>query len=237
MSEKKALVLQHVEGEGPGVVLSAMTAKGFKPVYVKQFRNDVIPLDLDGYSALIVLGGPMGVYEQDVYPFLKDELRLIEEAMERDMPTLGICLGAQLMAAAAGARVYKGKTKEIGWYDVEFTDEAKGDRLLSDFPKRMKVFQWHGDTFDVPAKGARLAASELFPNQAFRLGKRCYGLQFHFEVTAKMIGDFLVAGKDELVTLVGHPEPKRITADTPNHIDNLLARGEIFFNRFFELAG
>lgn len=141
-------------------------------------------------AGLIVMGGPMGVYEQDRYPFLKRELSFIRKAMEADKPVLGICLGSQLIAHALGARVYPNAKKEIGWYRVHLTSEGKKDPLMKG-ANAPWVFQWHGDTFDLPRGARRLASSTLCKNQAFRYGDNVYALQYHLEVDGPMIREWL----------------------------------------------
>ncbi|MEE8575593.1 MAG: gamma-glutamyl-gamma-aminobutyrate hydrolase family protein, partial [Thermodesulfobacteriota bacterium] len=174
-------------------------------------------------------------YDREKYPFIDGEIELIKNALARDIPTLGICLGAQLMAAAAGARVYKGAKKEIGWYDISLTIEGVTDPLFNALPEKMKVFQWHGDTFDIPDDAVCLASSELFPRQMLRIGKNGYALQFHLEVTQSLIEDFVSAGSAELSELKGEIDPKRIILDTPAYIDYLHSFGNLFFSRFFDL--
>ena len=231
---KKAVVIQHVPHEGLGIIEGELSKKGILNVeYVRVYQNDRVPRRLKEDSSLIVMGGPMGAYEDDIYPFIKDELYLIESALKSDAPVLGVCLGSQLMARAAGAKVYKGKTKEIGWYKLYLTEEGEKDRLLLGFPREMDVFQWHGDTFDVPENAVLLAKSKLFPNQLLRIGKRAYALQFHLEVTEKMIMEWLSVSEGELKELKGAVDPAAIKKETPLKISTLKRRGETFFSRFF----
>jgi len=187
----RILVLQHVKSEGLGIIEKALRQKGIGADFIKIFKGERIPREINGYDGLIVLGGPMGVYEADVYPFIKDELMLIKNTLKNDIPILGICLGSQLLAKAAGADVYKGKKKEIGWYKVELTDEGKRDGLFIGLPEEFTALQWHGDTFDIPENSKRLALSELFPHQIIKVGKNAYGLQFHLEVTEEMIKEWI----------------------------------------------
>ncbi len=153
-----------------------------------------LPNTIDGYSALVILGGPASVYGDHQY--LKDEEKLIQSALARNIPILGICLGSQLLAKAAGGRVYKGSRKEIGWYPVELTDDGMND-IFKGLKKNITVFQWHGDTYDLPKNAVTLAKSELYPVQAFKVGS-AVGIQFHVEVSKSMIMDWINQYKFEL---------------------------------------
>ena len=146
---KKLLVLQHVPHEILGTLNPLLKRAGFRIRYVNFARHPDAEPSLDGYHGLVVLGGPMSVNDADQLPHLTTELRLIEEAMRRDLPVLGICLGAQLIAKTLGADVYPNQEKEIGWYDVSPTEAAEQDPLLAAFRRTEKLFQWHGDTFDL----------------------------------------------------------------------------------------
>ena len=226
------LVLQHIGCEDLGTIEQAMIHRGISYRYVRLFDGDPLPEDIKNYSGLIILGGPMNVYEEDVYPYLKDEDILIKEAVKRRIPVLGICLGGQLIAKATGAKVNKGTKKEIGWYDLLLTPGGKADKVFKNSPERLTVFQWHGDTFDIPSDATLLAGSVLFPNQAFRIGDNIYGLQFHLEVTQKMISRWINEYKDELSSL-DYIDPEKIIKDTDKHIKTLSQHAELFYNRFF----
>lgn len=229
------LVLQHVESEGLGIIENALRQKGVRACYIKIFKGEKIPRDTDVHDGLIILGGPMGVYEEDIYPFIKDELMLIKTAIKNNIPILGICLGAQMLAKAAGADVYKGKKKEIGWYKVKLSDEGKRDSLFIGLPEEFTVFQWHGDTFDIPANSKCLASSELFPNQIIKAGSNAYGLQFHLEVTEDMIKNWINLNDGELDSVKSYINPKNIINETANHIKTIHKYGEIVFLRFLGL--
>jgi len=142
------------------------------------------PINIEGYNGVIILGGAMSA--NDPLPGLADELKLIEDAIRREIPVLGICLGAQLIAKALGARVYRNAELEIGWEPVYFTDAARSDAVLSGFPSPSTFFHWHGETFDLPADAEWLAYSDKCRHQAYRIGRRVYGIQFHLEITAEM---------------------------------------------------
>ena len=147
---------------------------------------------------LIVLGGPIGAYEDDRYPFLRTELALLERRLAKNRPTLGICLGSQLMARALGARVFPGSAKEIGWGRVELTEEGRASSLSPLAEENAEVLHWHGDTFDLPENAARLASTALYENQAFAFGKSGLGLQFHLEVGARQLEEWYVGHAVEL---------------------------------------
>ena len=183
------LVLRHLEQEHIGTMVKVLDAAGTKYHYRDVFRGEAIPETPAGWRGLIVMGGPMGVYEADRYPFLGEEQRLIRQAAELGLPVLGICLGSQLVAGALGAKVYPGHRKEIGWYPVEVT--APADELTAGLPSRFMAFHWHGDTFDLPAGATRLFRSDLYENQGFRWGKNILAIQFHFEINAAMVDEWL----------------------------------------------
>jgi len=234
---KKILVIQHVESEGPGLIGTAISRGGFAMEYARVYRGEKIPVSPAGFSAVIAMGGPMGVYEADKYPFIRDELRLMKEAFNKDLPVMGICLGAQMMARAAGARVYKGSGTEIGFYKVALTDEGAKDRLLIGLPQEFTVFQWHGDTFGVPPRSVNLASSELFAHQLIRVGRRSYGFQFHFEVTPAMILDFLDVNRAELTGAGDGHTRERIVRDADEYLLTVQRYGSTIIKRFLRSVG
>ncbi|MBN1384360.1 MAG: type 1 glutamine amidotransferase [Elusimicrobia bacterium] len=184
------LIVKHISIEGPGTIGEFLKNTDWETKTVELEKKDKLPETLSGIDGIIVLGGPMNVYEEDRYPFLKDEDIFFKKAINAEIPILGICLGAQLIAKAAGAKVSKAQQKEIGWYDVILHENSKKDPLLEDLDKELKVFQWHEDTFEVPESAILLGTSKSCRNQMFRIGKNAYGLQFHIEVTAHMIKDW-----------------------------------------------
>lgn len=234
---RDVVIIQQVPHEGVGLIGRELKKGGSVVQIIKVYAGEPLPKTLPIDTSLIVMGGPMGVYEEAEYPFIKDELVLIEDSLSRGLPVLGICLGAQLMARAAGAKVYKGSCKEIGWYKISLTEEAEVDRLFMGLPKEQVVFQWHGDTFDIPKDAVQLASSELFPNQLIRIGAKGYGLQFHLEVTAEMVREWLQVGENvtEIEGLGGLISPERIIEDTPIHMETLTRHGSSVFSRFLRL--
>ena len=187
----KILIVKHIESEGAGTLETYYRGRGFVPVTLELGKGEPLPVTAEGYKAVIIMGGPMSVYDEDKFPFLKGENKFIKELIKAEVPFLGICLGAQLLAKAAGAKVVKAPVKEIGWSEIRLTEEGQRDPIFKNIPKKYNVFQWHGDMFLIPDKGTLLCDSENGINQAFKYGKNAYGLQFHIEATPVMIGSWI----------------------------------------------
>ena len=168
-----------------GRIASACDSAGVAYDYADLCQTGAAPPSLDGYHGLVILGGPMSA--NDVHPWVAIEIALIHDAIRRDLPVLGVCLGSQLIAKALGADVSKNPRKEIGWFDLHFTPDAARDPLFAEFADRETVFHWHSETFAMPPGSLLLASSQRCRNQAFRYGQKIYGLQFHLEVTPEMI--------------------------------------------------
>ncbi|MCX7793727.1 MAG: hypothetical protein N2257_04905 [Thermodesulfovibrionales bacterium] len=184
----RVLIIKNTPLEGPGTIIQFLSYHSIDYRIIEAGAGEEIPT-VEGYEYLIVLGGPMAVYEMDKYPFLKMVALSIENALKKDSKILGICLGAQLFAHVLGSRVYPGEKKEIGWFPVKPTLDGARDevfRTLVEPSDTTTVFQWHGDTYDLPEGAFRLASSELFQEQAFRYGNS-YGLQFHIEITPEIV--------------------------------------------------
>ena len=188
----------------------------------------------DECTGIVILGGPMNAYEEDRYPFLREEDLFIKESIQRGKNVLGICLGAQLIAKALGAKVNKAQEKEIGWFDVSLTEAGSHDPLFSRLPKTFSVFQWHEDTFEMPNAGKLIATSTSVPHQAFKYGENAYGLQFHLEVTEKMIREWMESYELEFD---GSQPPLlsklKILTETERKIETYKKRGMSFLKRFF----
>jgi GMP synthase (glutamine-hydrolysing) len=234
---RKLLVCQHVPHEILGTLNPLLKRAGFRIRYVNFGRHPDAEPSLERYYGLVVLGGPMSVNEDHRHPHLKTEMKLIEQALQKKIPVLGICLGAQLIAKVLGASVYRNQEKEIGWYDVRGTEESKQDPVLAKFRDTEKLFQWHEDTFDIPRGAVHLAASELCANQAFRYESNVYGLQFHLEVDEPMIQRWLTVGDNakEIAALRGKIDPETIRAETHNHIRRLNKLSAQAFGEFIDL--
>jgi GMP synthase-like glutamine amidotransferase len=188
------LIVKNIASEGPGTIEDFLKEKGMQYSILDLFDCKTEIPDVRDYSHLVIMGGPMAVYEMDNHSFMSFEAAMIRAFIKSSKPVLGICLGAQMIAYAFGAKVYPGGTKEVGWYRVDITEDGMKDPALStlsvDSSPVAEVFQWHGDTFDLPEKAVRMASSEAFQNQAFRYGDNIYALQFHIEVTPEMIREW-----------------------------------------------
>ncbi len=193
---KTALAIRHVAFENVGVWRDVLADHGYTLAYAEAGVDDLDAEALAAADLLIVLGGPIGVYETDAYPFLVDEIAAVRRRLDRQKPLLGVCLGAQLMAAALGARVAPGPVKEIGYGPIELTDAGRASPLarLNSLP----VLHWHGDNCDLPAGAELLAATPPCPVQAFRVGRAALGLQFHVEADPARIEAWLVGHAFEL---------------------------------------
>ncbi|MCX8116851.1 MAG: type 1 glutamine amidotransferase [Desulfobacterota bacterium] len=222
----KVLILKHVNTEGPGLIEDFLIQQGAPYHIIDLSLSPYLPKP-DAFSHIVILGGPMNVYEEDRYPFLKMEDLFLKEAIQRGRTILGICLGAQLIAKALGARVYRAPLKEMGWDQVVLTEEGRKDPLFSGFPKRFSVFQWHEDTFDLPNQAKLLATSAFVSHQAFRYGDEIYGLQFHLEMTEEMIRAWVE--EDEEI----RERRTNILLQTENEMEGYRKRSMKFLKRLF----
>jgi GMP synthase (glutamine-hydrolysing) len=229
------LIIKHVDIEGPGLIGDYLEQSAID-YQVLLLKTGVHLPRLDDLGRIILLGGPMNVDEEDRYPFLREEDLFIKEAIQRGKPILGICLGAQLIAKALGAKVFKAPVKEIGWYDVSLTEEGSKDLLFFHFPKIFPVFQWHEDTFEIPRGGKLIATSGAVPHQAYRYGENTYGLQFHLEVTKRMIQEWIKTYDEEWRDSSTPPPSSRteILSMTEKEIEAYQKRAIHFLNHFFK---
>lgn len=204
---KTAVAIRHVDFEHLGIIGPVLKDAGYAVRILDAGLDDLTSPEIAGADLLVVLGGPIGAYEEDQYPFVADEFRVLETRLASGRPTLGICLGAQLMARALGARVYPGLAKEIGWSELSLSDEGRSSplRRLAGVP----VLHWHGDTFDLPAGAVRLASTDICANQAFSLGGNILGLQFHGESDACEIERWLIGHACEIAVTGLRPEDLR----------------------------
>jgi GMP synthase-like glutamine amidotransferase len=233
---KPIFVLQHVPHETLGSMESHFRDAGLTWRMVELFR-EIPRLDLREAAALVVMGGPMNVDEVQQYPFLEVEVSWIREAQALGLPTLGVCLGSQLLAKALGAKVYPNGRKEIGWYGLDLTPAAADDPLFGGLAPRQTVFQWHGDTFDLPDGAVHLASSPVCRHQAFRYGASAWGLQFHIEMTAELVCDWLdcPGGRQELATL-DYIDPQAIRAGIDDGLAAMRQMGDRVLPAFARLC-
>jgi GMP synthase (glutamine-hydrolysing) len=225
---KKILSIQNISCETLGTFEDLLVSEDYVLNKV-QAPTDPIPQSAIDFSAIILLGGPMSVYEG--LPYLNKEQSLIRDAFRRNIPILGVCLGSQLIAEALGGTVYKGAKKEIGWYDVKLTDKGLDNLFKGLEQKELRVFQWHGDTYTLPQDAVVLAYSDLYP-QAFRIGS-AYGLQFHLEVTADMIKLWTEEYREEIRR--EGIELENITSRNRDEIEELNRKCRLVWSNFSDI--
>jgi len=225
------LIIKNIITEGPGTIEDFLKKED---IYFKvaELSSGELSPPVEDFDTVIIMGGPMGVYEMDQYPHLRIESRIIREAINRDMKILGICLGCQMVAHCLGSEVYRGPEEEVGWHSIELTGDGLKDPLMrklaihprvEDFWKKFKVFHWHGDTFDLPIGAVLLASSEQYKNQAFRYKNNVYAFQFHIEVTKEMIREWLE----------DRPVINSIMRETDRIYDEYKGRAMNFYKIFF----
>lgn len=227
---KYADVIRHVAFEDLGTFENALAAQGFHIRYWEAGVDDLSLLDPVRSDLLVVLGGPIGVYETDIYPFLTAEIALLKARLQQDKPTLGICLGAQLMAAALGAKVYPGHYKEIGWSALT-SAQADHNIMAPLLVPDVNVLHWHGDTFDLPEGAVRLASSSHYPNQAFGWGKHGLALQFHPEVKTSHVERWLIGHACELAK-TPHVNVPTLRAESKVHGPKLEQAAQVFWQQW-----
>lgn len=192
------MALRHVAFEDLGLLAPVLEREGWDVGFREAAVDNLLHRSIKNTELLIILGGPIGVYEIGDYPFLNSEIALIEYRLSRDLPTLGICLGSQLMAKALGGRVFKGPVKEIGWGAIDLTAEGRSSCLNAVQGEGAVVLHWHGDTFDLPPDAVRLASNENYDNQAFAYGRDALALQFHLEADPRQLEEWYVGHAVEL---------------------------------------
>lgn len=228
-----ALVLQHVEIERPYHIANALAAAGIPLEIRRLWEGALVPDDPSSYQAIVVMGGPMSAYSDTSFATRQAELALLNMALDAGVPTLGVCLGAQLIAVAAGGKARPGDGLEIGWGPVRLTADTAKDPLFEGLSGSISVLHWHGDTVDLPVGSILLASSDQYPNQAFRLSPVAWGLQFHLEVTAEAVDHFCVTFRHEAQAAGGIDS---IRAATPQALAEIGPVRSAIFDRFASLA-
>jgi GMP synthase-like glutamine amidotransferase len=225
------LIVQHLAPEGPYVLGEALAAAGVELDLRRVDAGDPVPADLVVHDGLIVMGGPMSATSDEGFATRSAELALLRDALERGRPVLGVCLGAQLLAAAGGGSVFAGAAgAEIGWDEVTLTDDVSSDPLLVGLPRSLGVLHWHGDTFSLPPGASHLASSERYANQAFRIGANAWGFQFHLEVDAGAVARFLASFGSEAAA--AGVEPAQIEAASRGRLERLAPSSRRVGDRF-----
>jgi GMP synthase-like glutamine amidotransferase len=229
------LVVQHVEPESPYLIGEVLADAGVVVDVRRVFAGASLPRDLADVDGLVVMGGPMSAANDEGFPTRRAELDLLTEGLDRGLPTLGVCLGAQLLALAGGGSVFPGAGgPEIGWGPVELIEGAGGDPLLAGLPDELTVLHWHGDTFDPPPGATLLASNSRYRSQAFRCGRRAWGLQFHLEVDIHAVEGFVSAFSGDLAHRPG--SGAEILAGAAKAIEALEPARDLVFSRFAALV-
>lgn len=230
----RLLALQHIACEPPAAFEDELRSRGLELERVELDEGDALP-DWREFAGMIVMGGPMGAYEEDAHPWLAEEKRAIGAAARAGHPVWGVCLGAQLLAGALGANVYPGPSAEVGLLPVELTPEAAHDPVFRNAPASFPTLQWHGDTFDLPSGATLLASSPAYRNQAF-VFEHAYGLQFHLEVSPELAAEWgeVPAYSASLEAIRGPGALDRLVAEVNEHAAATVPLARDLFGRWLE---
>jgi GMP synthase (glutamine-hydrolysing) len=226
-----AIALRHVAFEDMGLLAPIMEREGWNISFCEAAVDDLTHRSIRNADLVVVLGGPIGVYETESYPFITQEIALIEHRLRRQLPTLGVCLGAQLMAKALGSRVYSGNVKEIGWGPIRLT-EAGTSSCLKCLGDDAQVLHWHGDTFDLPDAASRLGSNVNYENQAFAYGDNALALQFHLEAEPRQLEEWYVGHAAELAA--ANVSVTELRAATSNCATALAPRADRVFTEWLD---
>jgi GMP synthase-like glutamine amidotransferase len=233
---RQCLIVQHVKAEPSWAIGTALRRAGIEADVRRTFAGDALPPDTSGYGGVVVMGGPMSACSDHGFATRQAEVALLGDALARAVPTLGVCLGAQLLALAAGARAYRGADgPEVGWSSVDLLEAVDDDALFGGVPRRLPVLHWHGDTFDLPPGAVLLARTARYPNQAFRVREAAWGLQFHLEVTAAAVQGLLEAFPADAACAPGGAVA--VEAATVMALGALAMWRDLVFDRFAGLVG
>ena len=230
----KTLALRHVPFEDLGLLAPILERRGHTIRYIEVPIANLDGIDLLIPELVVILGGPIGAYEDHAYPFLKAETALIERRLNTGKPVLGVCLGSQLMARALGARVYPGSAKEIGWKPVTLTEEGRNSCLRH--LRETAVLHWHGDTFDLPAGALRLASTAICDNQAFSWGRTALGLQFHAEAAGPALESWFVGHTIE-ISATPDVTVAQLRTETARWTPVITDRGSLCFKEWLSTVG
>ena len=225
-------VIRHLAFEDLGSFASLFQAKNIRINYIDAGYDDLSKVDPLSDELLIILGGPISVNDADMFPFLETERALLKQRVAADLPTLGICLGAQLIASAMGARVFPGEEKEIGWSGLDLTEAGEQSALRYIGGRHTSVLHWHGETFELPDGAELLASSDLYVNQAFSCGENVLALQFHPEITQHSMEKWFIGHIGEIMSTDG-VSVEKLREDTHRYANQLEVQGELFINSWW----
>ncbi len=234
---KRVLALQHVWDNPPGYLGEILHEHGIA-CDVIEVENEAPP-DPTTYQAVVVMGGPQHVYLDEQQPYMEREIATLRQAIEAEIPTLGICLGGQLLARALGGEVYRHASTELGFFQIPLTEAGHQDPLFAGLPGHQLAFHWHEDVFDLPAGAILLASNQNAPNQAFRFGPHAYGLQFHIELNAELVKTWLhfPAFARDIVQILGSENaPERLEQEWAEHAATYRTHTRTMFENFLRIA-
>lgn len=226
---KTVNVIRHLCFEDLGSFASVLQARGYQIKYSEAGRDDLSQIDALSDDLLIILGGPVSVNDRAMFPFIETEIEMLRRRVTADKPTLGICLGAQLIAAALGAEIYSGAEKEIGWYDLSLTESGGASALRYLSAAHCRMLHWHGETFDLPEAAVLLASTEKYQNQAFSYAENVLALQFHPEVSRPAMEQWFIGHIGEIMQTPGI-SVAQLRVATRQFGKRLEVQGALFFN-------
>jgi GMP synthase (glutamine-hydrolysing) len=230
------LILQHIACEPPGVYEDVLVERGAAVHRVELDEGEPLP-DWRAFAAIVAMGGPMSVNDEEEHPWLRAEKALIGEAVRAGTPFFGACLGVQLLAVSLGGEVGPGAAPEVGLLPVFLTEAAAGDPVFAELPRELLTRQWHGDTFSLPDGAVLLASSPAYPNQAFRWGRCAYGVQFHLELSREMAEEWsrMPTCAEALARVLGSGSATALVDQLAAHADELRGHGRRLFERWLDL--
>ena len=229
MTQKRILIIQHIDIETPGIILNLMAKKDISFDCIK-IENDNI--DLFDYDGLIIMGGPMSVNDKDHYPFIDKEIELVKHYLKLHKPILGICLGSQIIASALNSSIHRNSKQELGWHTVSLSQI--NNTIFENLENNFLAFHWHGDVFNLPSDSIKLASSKISDIQAFVFQKNCYGVLFHLEVTKEIVQNIVSIFESDLVS--ESIDKSIILHDLEKKIKMINNNGKIIFNRWLDLV-
>ena len=229
----RVLVLQHADPEHPGLILDSLRHVGAQVETIRTDLAQTTPTTLENYAGLIIMGGPQSVYEEDKYPYLRAEKQLAKEAIDNNIPLLGVCLGSQVIADVLGSGVHPGPAPELGWKPVKRAPEAANNPILSALPETFTPLHWHGDIYDLPKGATPIGSSEMTATQGFSYNQNVYALLFHLEMTEAQITQMATQFPEDIRR--ANLEPSALLDETPARAEALREAAINVFGRWSNL--